>query len=88
MEVAIKPEIVPELRPLIERAEAAYQRFYEGVLRETLERTAWGKYVAIHLDTGDHILADTEDEVAARFHDRFPDAMPYTLWIGIPRLIA
>jgi hypothetical protein len=88
VEVAMKPEIVPELRPLIERAEAAYQRFYEGVLRETLERTAWGKYVAIHLDTGDHILADTEDEVAARFRDRFPDAMPYTLRIGIPRLIA
>ena len=56
----MKLEIVPELRLLIERAEAAYQRFYEGVLRETLERTAWGKYVAIHLDTGDHILADSE----------------------------
>src|ERR1044071_3632912 len=76
VEVAMKPEIVPELRPLIERAEAAYQRFYEGVLRETLERTAWGKYVAIHLDSGDHVLADTEDEVAAQFRDRFPDAMP------------
>jgi len=52
----MKPEIVPGLRRLVERAEAAYQRFYEGVLRETLERTAWGKYVAIHLDTGDYMV--------------------------------
>ena len=84
----MKPEIVPELRPLIERAEAAYQRFYEGQLREALERTEWGKYVAFHMETGAHVIADTEDGVMRRFRGQFPGAMAYTLRIGNPRLIA
>lgn len=84
----MKAEIVPELRPLVERAEAAYQRFYEGQLRENLERTAWGKYVAIHLDTGEHVIADTEEQVMTAFHHQFPGAVPYTCRIGILRLIA
>lgn len=84
----MKPEIVPELRPLIQRGEAAYQRFYVGNLKDTLERTAWGKYVAIDIESGAYLVADTEEEVMAQFRRRLPGAVAYTLRIGSPRLIA
>ncbi len=84
----MKLEIVPELRPLIERAEAAYQRFYVGQLKETLERTAWGKFVAINIGSGAYVIADTEEEVMQQFHRQFPGTIAYTLRIGSPRLIA
>lgn len=84
----MNPNVLPEFRDFIERAEAAYQQFYVGQLQETLERTAWGKYLAIHMDTGQYVLADTDDEVMTRFRARFPDAIPYTLRIGMPTTIA
>lgn len=84
----MKPEIVPELRPLVERGEAAYQRFYVGPLRETLERDSWGKYVAINIENGAYLVADTEGQVMTQFRARFPGAIAYTLRIGNPRLIA
>ncbi len=84
----MKLEIIPELRSLIERGERAYQRFYVGALKDMLERTSWGKYVAIHTDTGDHVVADSEEAVMAQFRARFPDAIAYTLRVGMPRLIA
>ena len=83
----MKPEIVPELRPFVEKAEASYERFYKGRLQETLERTAWGKYFAMHMDTGEYLLADTDEEVMTKFRARFPDAIPYTLRIGMPLMI-
>ena len=84
----MKPDIVPELRPLIERGEAAYERFYVGTLKNILERTSRGKHIAINVDTGDHLLADTEEQVMTQFRARFGDAIAYTFRIGMPRLIA
>lgn len=84
----MKPEIVPELRALVERGEAAYQRFYVGQLQDTLERTSWGKYVAIDIESGAYLVADTEEEVMTQFRRLFPGAIAYTLRIGSPRLIA
>lgn len=84
----MKPEVVPELRPLVERGEAAYQRFYVGALQETLERTSWGKSIAILIDTGEYLVGDTEEQVMEGFRARFPGAIAYTFRIGVPRLIA
>lgn len=47
-----------------------------------------GKYVAIHLDTGEYLVGDTEEEIMIEFRRRFPAAIAYTLRIGSPRLIA
>lgn len=84
----MKREVVPELRDLVERAEAAYERFYVRQLKEELERTAWGRYVAFHIDTGDYVVADDQEEAVAQFHARFPGALACTRRIGIPRLVA
>lgn len=84
----MKWEISPELRELVERAELAHQRFYVGELKNRLEQTAWGKYVAIHIDTGEYLVADSQDEALAEFHARFPATLAYTVRIGVPRLVA
>ena len=84
----MKPEVLPELRPLIERGEAAYERFYVGTLKDTLERTSRGKYIAINIDSGEYLLANTDEEVMTQFRTRFGDAIAYTFRIGMPRLIA
>lgn len=84
----MKPEIVPELRPFVEKAEAAYERFYKDRLQETLERTAFGKYVAMHMDTGEYVLADTDEEAMHQFKARSPEAIPLMIRVGMPTLIA
>jgi hypothetical protein len=53
-----------------------------------LERTAWGKYVAIHTETGAYVVADTEEDVMEQFRAQFPGVFAHTLRIGIPRLMA
>ena len=84
----MKLEISPELRDLVERAELAHQRFYVGELKHRLEQTSWGKYVAIHIDTGEYLVADTKEEALDEFHARFPGTLAYTVRIGVPRLVA
>lgn len=84
----MNPNILPQYRDVIERAEVAYERFYAGQRKEDLERTAWGKYVAFHIDTDDYVVADTQAEAVAQFHARFPGALACTRRIGIPRLVA
>jgi len=84
----VKLEVIPELRPLIERGERAYQQFYVGALKDTLERTSKGKYVAINIETGEHVVADSEEDAMAQLRARFPDVIAYTLRVGMPRLIA
>ena len=83
----MKPEIVPELRPFVEKAEAAYERFYKGRLQQTLERTAWGKYFAMHMDSGEYVLADTDEEAMRQFTAQSPGAIPLMIQIGMPTRI-
>lgn len=84
----MKPEVAPELRDLFERVETAYQRYYVRQLRDRLEQTAFGKYMAFHVDSGEYVVADSQDEVLAQFRARFPAALACTLRIGNPRLVA
>lgn len=84
----MKREILPEFQDLIERAEAAYHRVYLNQLEDTLERTHWGEYVAINLDTDEYLVAPTRREALEQFHGRFPGAMAYLVRIGVLPLIA
>ena len=77
-----------DTKELIQRGELAYQRVYEGKLKAELERTAWGKYVAINIDTGEHLVAETRREARAQFRARFPGAIAYLVRIGIPLQVA
>lgn len=84
----MNPNVLPEFRDFIERAEAAYQRFYVGQLQDTLERIAWGKHLAIHIDSGEHLVADTAEEAMRQFKAQFPKALPLMIRIGMPTVIA
>ncbi len=73
---------------LIERGEKAYWGVYQGALKEELERTAWGKFLIINVDTGEHFLADTRAEALRQFRARFPYAPSYVLRVGVLPLVA
>jgi len=84
----MKPNVLPEFRDIIERAEATYHRVYVGHLKEALERTAWGRYVAINIDTDEYLVAPTRREALEQFHERFPGAMAHLVRVGSLPLIA
>ncbi|HAM55482.1 MAG TPA: hypothetical protein DD417_14555 [Elusimicrobia bacterium] len=73
---------------LIERAEETYRGVYQGALKDELERTAWGKFLIINVDTGEHLLADTRAEALRQFRARFPYAPSYVLRVGVLPVVA
>ena len=58
------------------------KQLYESQLREHLERTALGCYVAIEPESGDYFLAPTFDEAVNRALDHYPDRLTHTIRIG------
>ena len=75
-------------KELIQRGEEVYHRVYEGTLREQLQKIAWGKFVIINVDTGEHLLADTRAEALRQFRARVPYAPSYVLRVGVLPLVA
>ena len=63
-----------------ERGRAMYDR-----LQPQLEPLQDGKAVAIHLNSGEYIIADTLPEARRRMYRQRPDGMLYSRTIGIER---
>jgi len=73
-----------DTKELVDRGELAYQRVYEGELRAELEKTALGKYVAINIETGEYLVAETRGTALDEFHRRFPGSSAYLVRVGTP----
>ena len=76
-----------EPKELLERAEGTYHRVYDDRLREELERTAWGKYLIIDIETGEYLVADTREDAVDQFDARFPNSPSCMVRISTPRLV-
>lgn len=70
--------ISDESRTVAEKA----KRIYESRLRNLLEQSDFGKYVAIEPTSGDHFLADTFDDAVNSAIDRYPDRLTHTIRVG------
>jgi hypothetical protein len=55
---------------------------YENKLREELERTAFGRFVAIEPDSGDYFLGDTLDDAVNAAIEKYPDRLTFTIRVG------
>ena len=73
---------------LIRRGEEVYRTVYQGALKERLEKTAWGKFLILNIDTGEFLLADTRAEALRQFHAKFPHVPSYVVRIGVLPLAA
>ncbi len=61
---------------------AKANELYESRLRERLESTECGRYVAIEPESGDYYLGDTFDEAVNAALDAHDDRLTYTIRIG------
>lgn len=58
------------------------QRLYEEKLKTVLEPTEKGKFVAIEVETGEYLVADTLLEVLQRAKEKYPTKLFHTVRIG------
>ena len=73
-----------DTKETIRRGDLVYEQVYEGRLRAELEKTAPGRYVAINIDTGEHLVAETRGQALDQFHARFPAGSAYLVRVGTP----
>jgi hypothetical protein len=59
----------------------AARAIYEP-LREELERSHWGKYVAINVETGDYIVAPEQARAVKEMQKKYPGILPFVIRIG------
>lgn len=58
------------------------QEIYETKLKEQLEKEHLGKYVAIEVESGDHFVADTLDDVLLAARKKYPNKIFHSIKIG------
>ena len=58
------------------------KELYESELREGLERSDFGRYVAIEPDSGDHFVGNTFDAAVDAAMDKHPERLTHTIRIG------
>ena len=58
------------------------KQHYEATLREKLERTSFGRYVAIEPESGDYFIGDTFDDAVNAALDKYPDRLTHTIRVG------
>jgi len=58
--------------------------FYESRLKAILEPEQNGRAVAIHVDSGDYVVADTHTAAGKAMDDLHPDGLFVTMTIGPP----
>ncbi len=57
---------------------AKAKQHYEASLREELEQTAFGQYVAIEPDSGDYFLGESFDDAVNAAITKYPDRLTQT----------
>lgn len=57
---------------------------YEAQLKAQMERDHRGRIVVIHPDSGEHVVADTEEEAVRRLRARQPGGLLFVRRIGPP----
>lgn len=67
-----------ETRPVSERA----KRIYDERLRANLEATHLDWFVAIEPESGDHLVADTFDDVVRAARTAYPSRMSHVIRVG------
>ena len=72
--------IAADARTVIDKA----QRLYDSRLRQTLEASDRGRYVAIEPESGDYFLGDTFDEAVNAALDTHADRLTHTIRVGFP----
>ena len=77
-----------DTKELGDRSREVYHRVYDATLRQSLEQTAWGKYLIINVDTEEYFLADSAEDAIREFEVRFPESSSCMVRIGKPRLVA
>lgn len=72
--------ISKESRVVVEKA----KEIYESQLQGDLEKSSFGKYVAIEPLSGDHFVGDTFDEAVNAAIDKHPTRLTHTIRVGYP----
>lgn len=74
-----KPNIPPSLNisALIKTAEETYTK-----LKEEIEPSQNGKYIAIEPESGEYFIGDTREEAVAKVKEKYPTRIPLTRRIG------
>lgn len=75
--------ISPEHEALFADTAQRGSRIYEESLKTLLEPEHNGKAVAIHVDTGEYIVADSLPLAREKMHQDQPDGMLFSRTIGI-----
>jgi len=66
-----------------ERAEIGKKaRMIYEPLRETLESSRWGEYVAINVENGDYLVSADHEEAAKQMLVKYPNVFPFVIRIG------
>ena len=63
-------------------AEQRGQAIYDETLKSVLEPTRNGEVVAIHLSSGDYLVARNGTAARRLLRKQHPDGIIYSLWIG------
>jgi len=59
----------------------AAREIYES-LREELEKSHWGNYVAINVENGDYIVAADHNGAVQEIQNKYPGVLPFVIRIG------
>jgi hypothetical protein len=59
----------------------AARAIYEP-LRERLEKSCWGDYVAINIENGDYIVAPDHGDAVKQIKVKYPGVLPFVIRIG------
>ena len=60
------------------------KRQYESRLREQLETSHHGQFVAIDSESGEHFIGGSFVDAAMQARSRYPDRLPFVIRIGYP----
>jgi len=80
-----KIQPLPNINPaeIARKGEEIYQR----ELKAKFEKTHFGKYIAIEVDSGEYFLGENQIDVSSKAKKKFPDKITYLIKIGYPAVV-
>ena len=73
----------PSIQELIKKAVEIYDS-----LKQELEQTSKGKFIAIEVESGEHFISDTREEANAASNEKYPGRVTFTRKIGEDEKVA